>query len=533
MSTWYVRPDTTHSGTRNGLTYATAWGGWAEIQWGAGKLTAGDILYVCGAHSYSTNIAVGNHLGTANNRCTISGGYAPSPGSIAFTGSYYLQNDYSGGTFINLAVPSILHENSASNCTYQTCQFNTPGNQNGINISGADGTNYSDILIDDCDFTSNGTVTSSSAIKWFVSTGTASTLTRLTVSNSRFTNFNASRSIVQLRSQTDSAPATRMQDIVGHDLVFTNCTGECWEATNPGNPQAYGNSAGIKTYNFTFNNVTEALIAPFTGGCIGLWGFAPSQTPGFGPNVNYGHIVNTSIGPTGFVDMFYGSYIVQDNVVYNLSTSSIDGNGILFDLGSTNCLVRRNHFENITGKSGITNSGVGIMTLNDCNGNTAYANTFNNVRIGIFYGASGASSSGNYHNNSYQNITVEAVHTTSAATIMSQQSLKNNIFGGAGYQVNQAVGTTWANEDFNYYYGFINGSLNHTLGTNSVVGAVGDISSVMLMDPITYNLGAGSPGIGAGTFSGYANDYSNIPFKIPCAVGAQENKNLLPRAPRV
>jgi len=34
MATWYVRPNTSHSGSRNGTSYATAWGGWTEIVWG-------------------------------------------------------------------------------------------------------------------------------------------------------------------------------------------------------------------------------------------------------------------------------------------------------------------------------------------------------------------------------------------------------------------------------------------------------------------------------------------------------------------
>lgn len=526
MSTWYVRHDTTHSGSRDGLTYATAWGGWAEIQWGTNKVTAGDLLYVCGAHSYSTNIAVGNHLGTAVNRCTISGGYGPSPGSIGFTGSFYLQNDYSGTTVTSLAVPSILHENSASFCTYDTCQFNTPGNQNSINISGATGTAYSDILINNCDFTSNGIVTSSSAIKWFISTAAASTLIRPTITNNRFTVFSSSRSVIQLRSQTDSDPSTRMADLDIHGNTFTNCYGTCIEATSPGNPQTYGTSSGVKVYGNTFSNVLEALISPFTGGCIGVWGFADSSTPGFGKNIIQSNYANGSVGPTGFADVFYGSYIIQDNSGNNISTSSIDGNAILFDLGSTNCLARRNKFTNVTGKNGVTNSGVGIMILNDCNNVVAYGNIFDNVRIGVFYGASGFSSSGNIHNNTFVNVIAEAVHTTSATTIMSQQLLTNNIFSGSGYLVNQNVATIWNNENYNYFYGFGNGSLNHSLGQNSLNDSLSsDVISVMLMNPLTYNLGVSSPGIGSGIFSGYGCDYSNLPFAIPCSIGAQENKN--------
>lgn len=45
---YYVRPDTTHSATRNGLSYATAWGGFDEIVWAS--LGANNTLWVCGQH---------------------------------------------------------------------------------------------------------------------------------------------------------------------------------------------------------------------------------------------------------------------------------------------------------------------------------------------------------------------------------------------------------------------------------------------------------------------------------------------------
>src|SRR5690242_4872329 len=83
MTTWYVRPDTSHSGTRNGTSYATAWGGWTEIVWGVSGVNAGDTLYVCGTHAYTASIAVGTHGATSNaNRVTIRGDYPSAAGNI-------------------------------------------------------------------------------------------------------------------------------------------------------------------------------------------------------------------------------------------------------------------------------------------------------------------------------------------------------------------------------------------------------------------------------------------------------------------
>lgn len=49
LGNFYVRPDTSHSGTRDGTSYATAWGGYSEIVWGS--LGADTTLWVCGTWS--------------------------------------------------------------------------------------------------------------------------------------------------------------------------------------------------------------------------------------------------------------------------------------------------------------------------------------------------------------------------------------------------------------------------------------------------------------------------------------------------
>src|SRR5688500_10002169 len=91
MATWYVRPDTSHSATRDGTSFATAWGGWSSIIWGGAGITAGDTLYVCGTHSAGAILGVGAHGATSSSRVTIRGDYAGDPGSIIFTtGNFYL-----------------------------------------------------------------------------------------------------------------------------------------------------------------------------------------------------------------------------------------------------------------------------------------------------------------------------------------------------------------------------------------------------------------------------------------------------------
>jgi hypothetical protein len=84
MADWFVRPDTSHSGMRNGQSYASAWGGWTEIVWSTGGLVPGDTLYVCDSHTYSVVLTIGNHGAMAGSRVIIRGDYPGHSGSITF-----------------------------------------------------------------------------------------------------------------------------------------------------------------------------------------------------------------------------------------------------------------------------------------------------------------------------------------------------------------------------------------------------------------------------------------------------------------
>src|SRR5687768_10800593 len=104
MATWFVRPNTTHSTTRDGTSYETAWGGWTEIVWWSLGVKAGDTLYVCGAHTYAQIIRP-DPPGTAGSRITIRGDYATAPGSITFaSGAYYFNVDKSYVTLQSLTI---------------------------------------------------------------------------------------------------------------------------------------------------------------------------------------------------------------------------------------------------------------------------------------------------------------------------------------------------------------------------------------------------------------------------------------------
>lgn len=95
MATWFVRPNISHSATRNGESYATAWGGWSEILWGIvatiPKVSPSDTLYVCGAHTATTTLSLGAHGATSPaNAVVIRGDYFGGAGSFVFSSLGFL-----------------------------------------------------------------------------------------------------------------------------------------------------------------------------------------------------------------------------------------------------------------------------------------------------------------------------------------------------------------------------------------------------------------------------------------------------------
>ena len=149
MAEWFVRPDASHSGTRDGTSYDYAWGGWSAIVWGGGSgVAAGDTLYVCGAHSYSAQITIGAHGALVSSRTTIRGDYASDPGALVFTGSSWLfiGRDYT--TIQNLTITAgtayciYLYGALLTGVTIQGCTLNGGPTLQIVNIHGADSLAY-------------------------------------------------------------------------------------------------------------------------------------------------------------------------------------------------------------------------------------------------------------------------------------------------------------------------------------------------------------------------------------------------------
>lgn len=497
MATWYVRPNTSHSGTRNGTSYATAWGGWSEIVWGVGGVVGGDTLYVCGAHSYSAaNASVGTHGGSSTATiCTIRGDYAGDPGSIAFTGAYYFQllRSYTTvealtitpGTSALMVVAEAITNVNIVDVVFDGLSKIIDNPMLHFYVS-ATGRNQSAIVVDGCTFKNSYHSTGNGgnlgkAIEWSIQTsGWINTLSNVRIRNCKFQDMLASRAIVGLVVKTTGTDSSVISDVEIHDNKFYRCRGVGIEAGHflPGSA---GVDGAVHVYDNEFYDITPRVAS--NGGAIIIWSTTGSKV--------YGNIGERITGANGFMNVFYmkgGRF--YDNECDSLYTSTIDGCGILFDHGNDGCVVFNNTFRNLYGASGIPYSGVGILILDSTN-IVACGNLVINAKTGVHFGTASPGQSCTLVNNTFANCGEYGIHIASTADL-ANCVVKNNIFTGDGYSVYDLTATSWSAENYNCFYGFASGTTNHTLGANSK-------TSDPLLDA-SYRPTGSSPCRGAGIY---------------------------------
>lgn len=507
MTTWYVRPNASHGGTNAGTSYANAWQGWSSITWGVGGVVGGDTLYVCGAHSSATTLTVGAHGGTSGNEAVLRGDYAGDPGSISITasGQYFALRSHTN--FIDLDVSGVSRTMyaiaSLTNVYFLGCTFN--GGTNPIfAFVGNNGTAYSSIRFELSTWNGGGSAADGggAAIDWFVSaTGAVSTLAGLSVRYCTFNGCNAAgtgRGVIHLRTEADVDASSTLTDLLLEYNTFDGFVGFAVEATDGHN--TVGPWAGVRAIENTVRNGTETSGA--LGGAFSLTGFKHSTTAGFGANYLARNTVQHVVGRAGGFNLIYGSYAVAFNVAEDLSTTSVDACGVLFDHGCIGCSATSNVFRRLTGKAGVANSGCGIMVLDGVSATVASGNVVDGALSGMYIGDPGIGQAATLVNNTFVNLTVAGVILGSTSD-PSNVVVENNIFDGDGYSVQDLGSSSWVNENYNCFHGFT-GTSNHTLGAQS-------FTTDPLLDA-SYRLSALSPCIGAGVYIPGAKHFGGVPM---------------------
>lgn len=513
MATWYVRPDTSHSGTRNGTSYATAWGGWSEVVWGVGGVVGGDTLYVCGTHSYAAAITVGAHGGSSlATRCTISGSYTSDPGSLTFTtNGDFLQNDRAWtrvtGLTINAATTGatnnncIFHTGTADNCLYDFNVLNGSATAVAFSFYGETGHHHLNVEIADNTFNGGGGA-NGGAIAWLVSTtSAASTLTNITVQRNTFRDVtNNNNNVIGFRTEDDTDASSVMTGIVIDDNDFLNTKGVVLRLYHGHATLGIGGTLYVRR-----NIIVDAAISDQAlGGAIHPRGFSSGE-------ISH-NIIRSVTGDAGGIDFqLCVGLKIHNNEIDDVYTNNIDGNGILFDApGSNYCVAWGNRIGNCYGKAGVFNSGVGIMFLEGV-GNQAFGNVVSDCVHGLHIGAQDSGQSCRAYNNTFVNISDYGISTTATADL-ANCNVKNNIFQGDGYSVYDQTAVAWSAENYNVFYGFSSGASNHTLGAQS-------ITSNPLLDA-SYRPMAGSPCIGAGVYIKGARHMGGLRLRSPADIGA-------------
>jgi len=508
MTTWYVRPNTSHNTVRDGTSYFSAWGGWSEIVWGAGGFSAGDTLYVCGLHNRTTVTTIGTHGGTLGSRAIIRGDFPGDPGVIQFTvgGTYLVPRSHSEWQNITIGGISrcVLTSSSLSNHVAQGVKFN--GGINPIfSLLSTTGNNYTDISFQSCIFTGGGAANalgSSAAFDWFCATASAvSTVSRVTFNACTFLNVNPTgdaRGVVGFRSQDNVSTSSIVSDLVFSYNKFIDCNGYALEAYDghtigSASPQ-YGLWKGARVFGNTITNQGIDFTGVIGGG-FSLFGFDQSTTSGFGSNIVSNNTINGAIGQAGGINVGYGTALIEANKLQNLSTYSIDACGVLIDIGAKDCIVRRNVISNLLGKSSVDNSGCAIMIL-DADNTQVYGNISKNTKCSVFFGTMTVGRVNFVENNTFIDC-IDYGMLVSTNTYRAGLLVKNNIFSAK-------IGTTpifvkdtsggWTGENYNAFAGSFTTSGSHILGAQDKIAT--SISS-LLLSPNFYLL-ASSPLIAAG-----------------------------------
>lgn len=516
MTTWWVRPDATHSAVRDGTSYETAWGGWSEILWGTPSgvrgLTA-DTLMVCGVHLVS-NISVGAH-GAANlaQRVTIRGDYTPDPGAIILSGSAYMTMSRSFTELLNFEIlggtaSSVVYMlgSTFQGVRWKGVKIHRPfGGGSGLVFAGDNNNNYTDVDIEDCQFSGdylNGT-NSTGCISWLVSaTNALSTMTRISVKRNYFVDADTGRSIVHFRTEDDTSTSTRMEDMVLEANWFVRCRGLPMELSH-GHKQ-FGIGAGLRVRRNRIRQCYQDAANIGFGG-VSLRGFTSSARLGR-PEYAYNDIDGLQ-GPAGGVNVFFGRYDIHHNKIRNISTTTIDGNGILFDHGCQDSRVWANLIEDCPGRPGVANSGCGLMIL-DSIGVKGWGNIVRRCKQGVFYGSKTHPDTGNVDYQSsdlFNNTFVECQEVGVRLLVSASPNLntfRNNLIvgaAGAGASVNSLV--TWTGESNNRFVGFLVPS-GHVYGTGTLTTAPTNVTP-------DYFPKIGSSLLGVGADLGPVRDFND------------------------
>lgn len=424
MANWYVRPGTSHSATRNGTSYATAWGGWSEIAWGS--ILAGESLYVCGAHSSATlyNI-VPNHNGTSAASCIIRGDYAADLGSISFTGTGFMDMTRAWTTLKNLTVTSAVLDKrvvyiSANGFRIDGCKIT--GGTDGVAVAGT-------VILTVFEVTNSEITAQTSptgyAIGYTLATGTATSAgIRITGNKIHDVPGNGIGILVSGAAGTTS----QVNDVRIADNHVYNTGGKSIQftgTTHATTPTVY--SSGVVIEN---NNVHDCGTIAGDNGLHGGIGCAGAS----GARIYFNKVKDCYVTGAGIQTARNIGSEFSFNRVSGIRSGTptgsfqnglpIDGHGVFIDNYSVGCRAFGNHVSDLvtTGNVG-SGAGLAFWEATNC---TFTGNVVENCAVTVMYG-SPLDTGNTVYNNTFINC-VKGVAKVNGNALAGNMTVKNNIF---------------------------------------------------------------------------------------------------------
>jgi hypothetical protein len=422
------------------------------------SLTAGSVLYVCGYWPITASFVVGAHGGNASAHVTITS-YVDDPGVIVVSGvgSVFVQNDRPYTIIENLSITNktsncLFITAAAHHCVYRYNEFvAVSGSNSCISLYGATGQHHNSVDIIGNRFTGVSNSNGGSALNWFVTTGSNSSLTDVSVLNNVFEELYVpfGRAAIHFRIQNDANSLSKMTRVRVEENIFQYYSGVAVEINS--GFATVGQSSGLLVRGNELSYGVES--APGMGGGFALWGFVDDA--GWGRSKVSNNNAYNLQGAAGFCNVFFGKYDIYDNNADLLHSTTIDANGVLFDYGTTSSRAFRNRLSSVNGKAGVFNSGSGVMVL-DATNVEVFGNVVIGCRVGIFYGnKSGLTvgQSSKVFNNTFLSISASAVYCSSTMDAASND-IFNNVFVGDGlaYELDGGVVSLTSLFNNNLYY---------------------------------------------------------------------------------
>lgn len=471
MANWYVRPNGTHSATRDGLSYATAWGGWDSIVWAS--LAAGDTLYVCGTYNRTYAMTMTAHGGTSSSPVTIRGDYAGDPGVFNFNTWGTLQVNQSWTTIESVTITQTVNVLHAIDCQVDGIRI-----KNSVISGGAHCIILSSTVVATL-FEVTGCYISgpeTACIGYAPSAGSI-IASGITISNNVIHDSNFYGVYVHVTGAGGTTSRINNVKIRNNEVYNTVRSTISFAGTNlatPDIPTIY--STGLE---ITGNYVHDAgRTAGDTGTHGGL------HVTGAASPLIYGNTVrNVYAWGAGIQTLRNYQPKICFNIISGVRSGAptslyqnglpIDGNGIFFDNGTIGGLAWGNHISDLI-TTGNIGSGCGIAIW-DCVGVTYYGNIIENVACGAFYGYSTESGNGIY-NNTFINCTT-GIQKVSESIPAGNTTIRNNILINCETGFASTTAEAKMDNSYNCIYGSTTTYSNVTPGSHDITTVDPDLDA--------------------------------------------------------